>query len=231
LRKNKFFVFVILFLLFQPLYAVSAFGPEVRIQTSEEAFANSPVGIIVIVKYLAGQAAFDITVNYGDGSPSETKGCAIDPTSTRRECSVRFVHIYTSPGNYLINALAQLKGSGGGIAGSDSFTIQIEEWNPPSPPSSPSGTGGSGSGISGITNINPISATTFGEILDRIATALFFMAIFITPFLIAVGGFLMSSGIPSRIIMGKRIILIASAIFGVVALFKLVTSLTVDIIK
>jgi len=229
LRKNKFFIFLLFSFIFLLFPLVSFSQTEVRIQTSERTFANTPVGIIVFVRYPAVNVYLDVELNYGDGT-SEISTCVIGPYSVRRECSVSFSHTYSNSGNYTITASVRLTDTGA-VVGSDSFSIQVEEWNPPSPPPSPPGTGGSGSGISSITDINPISATTFGEILDRIATALFFMAIFITPFLIAVGGFLMSSGIPSRIIMGKRIILIASAIFGVVALFKLVTSLTVDIIK
>ena len=93
----------------------------------------------------------------------------------------------------------------------------------------PAGSAGPGSGSAGP-DINPLRYDTLGELIDAIAYVLLFLSIILTPTAIIVGGFLMTTGIPSRQILGKKIIIYSLAIFFAIIITKWVTSLTKDII-
>jgi len=74
-------------------------------------------------------------------------------------------------------------------------------------------------------DMNPIEPTTFGELLDNIAGVIFRIAIIIGPLFIIAGGFMMLfAGIdPSKIVLGKKIILYTSVIFGIITITKALT--------
>ena len=74
-------------------------------------------------------------------------------------------------------------------------------------------------------DINPISSTTFGELIDNIAGAFFHVAIVLGPLMIIVGAFLMLfAGVnPSKIALGKKTILYTSIIFGIITIVKALT--------
>ena len=69
---------------------------------------------------------------------------------------------------------------------------------------------------------NPVKATTFGELLDKIIDVVFWIAIIILPLGIIAGGimFLTASGNPSNIERGKKIILYCAVILGTIIMLK-----------
>lgn len=72
------------------------------------------------------------------------------------------------------------------------------------------------------TDDNPIKASTFGELLDKIIDVIFWLAVIILPIGIITGGimFLTASGNPSNIELGKKIILYCVVILGTIIMFK-----------
>jgi len=74
-------------------------------------------------------------------------------------------------------------------------------------------------------DINPITSTSFGELIDSIAEVIFRVAIVLGPVMIIIGGFLMLfAGLdPSKIVLGKKIILYTSVIFGIIIIIKALT--------
>jgi len=72
------------------------------------------------------------------------------------------------------------------------------------------------------TDINPIASTSFGELIDSIAGVIFRVAVVLGPVMIIVGGFLMLfAGMdPSKIVLGKKIILYTSVVFGIILIIK-----------
>lgn len=82
----------------------------------------------------------------------------------------------------------------------------------------------------GLQDLNPLSAQNLGDLIDSIATILLYLGMILTPIGILIGGFYMTTGIPSQQIMGKKIIVYSLAIFVFIIITKWVTSVTKDII-
>jgi hypothetical protein len=76
-------------------------------------------------------------------------------------------------------------------------------------------------------DLNPLQATTLGDLLDRIATLLFNLAIILAPIGILAGGVIfLTATNPSRIALGKRILLWTAVIFGIILIGKLIISVS-----
>mgnify|MGYP000111888097 CR=1 FL=1 len=149
-------------------------------------------------------------------------------TYTNTQCTLSFNHTYTNPGDYTITAQS-CNGCGAPSAWcrTDTFTVHVVDF-----PTGGAGSGGGSGGGSGSTgpDINPLRYDTLGELIDAIAYVLLFLSVILTPIAIVFGGFLMTTGIPSRQILGKKIIIYSLAIFFAIIITKWVTSLTKDII-
>jgi len=76
---------------------------------------------------------------------------------------------------------------------------------------------------------NPLGYTTFGDLIEKIFHFLFIASLVLTPFVIAFGGFLMTTGLPSNIALGKRIIKWAVSVFIGIAFLRLLASLFKDL--
>jgi len=74
-------------------------------------------------------------------------------------------------------------------------------------------------------DINPITSNTFGELLDKVVGVIFWIAAIIGPLFIILGGFMMLfAGMdPSKIVLGKKIILYTSVVFGIILIIKIMT--------
>jgi heme/copper-type cytochrome/quinol oxidase subunit 2 len=74
--------------------------------------------------------------------------------------------------------------------------------------------------------INPLLYNTFGELLDHIANFLFYVALIFGPLAIIIGAFMMLSAgaSPSKIELGKKIILWSAVIFAIILMIKLIIS-------
>ena len=83
------------------------------------------------------------------------------------------------------------------------------------------------------TDDNPIQASTFGELLDKIIDVIFWIAIIILPLGIITGGimFLTASGNPSNIELGKKVILYCAVILGKIIMIKTLSFIFKDDLK
>ena len=76
------------------------------------------------------------------------------------------------------------------------------------------------------TELNPIQAETFGELIDSAASVLLYLAIFLCPAGIIVGGFIMlgAGANPSNIEKGKKIILISIVLLLLAVIIRVMSS-------
>ncbi len=73
----------------------------------------------------------------------------------------------------------------------------------------------------------PVVATTLGDYIDLIFNVLFNLSIVILPLAILAGGIIFLTGAtPSRIELGKKIMLFSGVIFGIMLIAKFIISVT-----
>ncbi len=72
--------------------------------------------------------------------------------------------------------------------------------------------------------MNPIDAITFGDLFFSVMRGIFWMATIFSPVLVIAGGIIMllAGTDPSKIVLGKKVILYAVIIFGIILMLKII---------
>ena len=86
--------------------------------------------------------------------------------------------------------------------------------------------------ILGVTLENPIGASNFGELVDKIINVFFTLALYVTPLMIIIAGllFVTAAGNPNQIQTAKNILLYTLIGFIIILLAKGIVKLFVEIL-
>jgi len=202
------FLFLILVIILSPIAFLYASDYDIAEITVSPLEISAVTGQKVNVNIGVGKVINpdNIIIEWGDGTHED----GFIPIPNKIET---MSHVYEKDGYYTIRITAV---STAGTLGERTIYASIGALPAPPPDVPQKG------------DVNPLSCKTFGECFNVIANVLFWLSIGIVCFCFVVAGIIMffTSVTPDKVILAKKVVLWSLAFFGIMAIVKIIASVT-----